>query len=230
MMLFLWKPNETKHVGGASINYSPLSLIILSYSHGLKFVKLCLSENRLPNRLPHLLIFMFFIELAGSIWFRYPLYPSVSTIFRHQIPSQIPRHHHVARPRLGTSGQEFSGPRQWPPDHPSASCSSERPGRRGMGMDGMPWVMAFFLCFSVFSRSLKGRLKENGDFYWKKRRCPANTSLPLRDWGILRCTVDDVHALLMDGGSATNHKSMKFLGFVILKRKTINVWYRCGGP
>jgi len=149
MMLFLWKPNETKHVGGASINYSPLSLIILSYSHGLKFVKLCLSENRLPNRLPHLLIFMFFIELAGSIWFRYPLYPSVSTIFRHQIPSQIPRHHHVARPRLGTSGQEFSGPRQWPPDHPSASCSSERPGRRGMGMDGMPWVMAFFLCFSM---------------------------------------------------------------------------------
>ena len=83
--------------------------------------------------------------------------------------------------------------------------------------------MAFFVFFYVFSRSLKGRLKENGDFYWKKRRCPANTSLPLRDWGILRCTVDDVHALLMDGGSATNHKSMKFLGFVILKRKTINV-------
>lgn len=73
--------------------------------------------------------------------------------------------------------------------------------------------------FYLFSRSLKGKLKENGDFHWKKRRCPANTS----DWGILRCTADDVHALLMDGGSATNHKSMKFLGFVILKRKTINV-------
>ena len=179
MMLFLWKPNETKHVGGASINYSPLSLIILSYSHGLKFVKLCLSENRLPNRLPHLLIFMFFIEFAGSIWFRYPLYPSVSTISDTKSPARSPGIIMWRDPGWGHRDRNSRDPGS---DHRIILL------RHVLlkDLDGAGWE--WMGCpeswrFSVFSRSLKGRLKENGDFYLEKRRCPANTSLPLRDWG-----------------------------------------------
>ena len=193
MMLFLWKPNETKHVGGASINYSLYSLIILSYSHGLKFVKLCLSENRLPNRLPHLLIFH---VLYWTCWIYLVSVSTVSICIHHFPDTKSPaRSPGIIMWRDPGWGHRDRNSRDPGSDHRIILLRHVLlKDLDGAGWEwmGCPESWFFSVFFYVFSRSLKGRLKENGDFLLEKTEVSCKHVLPLRDWGILRCTVDDV--------------------------------------